>query len=105
VPNTLNTLFMRLESLCPVSPDVRDCVFELHGEVRHFEPGQEVVQDGERPNYCAMVLSGFVCRYKMLPAGTRQIMSFHLPGDIPDLQSLFLRTMDHSIGVLTASEM
>jgi CRP-like cAMP-binding protein len=28
-------------------------------------------------------------------------MSFHLPGDVPDLQSLQLRVMDHSLGTLT----
>jgi CRP-like cAMP-binding protein len=28
-------------------------------------------------------------------------MSFHIAGEIPDLQSLHLRTMDHSLGTLT----
>ena len=28
-------------------------------------------------------------------------MSFHMPGDVPDLQSLQLRVMDHSLGTLT----
>lgn len=37
----------------------------------------------------------------MTSGGGRQIMSFHLPGDIPDFQSLYLKTMDHSLGTLT----
>jgi len=32
--------------------------------------------------------------------GNRQILSFHQPGDIPDLQSLFLRVMDHDVSAL-----
>jgi CRP-like cAMP-binding protein len=46
------------------------------------------------------VLEGWVCRYKILETGTRQIFSFHIAGDIPDLQSLHLRTMDHNLGTL-----
>jgi CRP-like cAMP-binding protein len=45
-----------------------------------------------------------VCRYKLLHDGKRQIMSFHIPGDIPDLQSLHLNVMDHSLGTLAPSK-
>jgi CRP-like cAMP-binding protein len=47
-----------------------------------------------------LILDGFAFRYKMLPGGKRQILSFHIPGDIPDLQSLHLEVMDHSLGTL-----
>jgi CRP-like cAMP-binding protein len=40
----------------------------------------------------------------MLPDGERQIMSFHIPGDVPDLQSLYLPTMDHSLGTLVPTK-
>jgi CRP-like cAMP-binding protein len=36
----------------------------------------------------------------MTEAGKRQIFSFHIPGDIPDLQSLHLDVMDHNLGTL-----
>jgi CRP-like cAMP-binding protein len=106
VANTIHELFTRkLESIGTIVPAARDCLSLLHGEVRHFDAHQDIVVDGQRPHYCTMVISGFVCRYKMLSAGTRQIMSFHLPGDIPDLQSLFLKTMDHSLAALVPSEL
>jgi CRP-like cAMP-binding protein len=98
-------LTRKLESIGTLGTEARECISLLHGEVKQFDSHQDVVSDGDRPNYCAMVLSGFVCRYKVLSAGTRQIMSFHLPGDIPDLQSLFLKTMDHSIGAVVPSDM
>jgi CRP-like cAMP-binding protein len=31
-------------------------------------------------------------------------MSFHIPGDIPDLQSLHLEVMDHNLGTVVASK-
>jgi CRP-like cAMP-binding protein len=101
----MRDLFTRkLESIGTLGPEARDCLSLLHGEVKHFDGGRDVVTDGGRAKYCSMVLSGLVCRYKVLSAGTRQIMSFHLPGDTPDLQSLFLNTMDHSIAALVPSE-
>jgi CRP-like cAMP-binding protein len=46
-----------------------------------------------------------VCRYKLTHQGKRQIFSFHLPGDIPDLQSLHISVMDHSLMTLTPSRL
>ena len=39
----------------------------------------------------------------MLEDGKRQIFSFHIAGDMPDLQSLHLKTMDHSLAALVQS--
>ena len=36
--------------------------------------------------------------------GKRQIIAFHLPGDIPDLQSLHIKKMSHSLATLTPCE-
>ena len=48
-----------------------------------------------------MVLEGFTCMFKLTPKGERQIMAFHIPGDIPDLQSLHLKVLDNSVGTIT----
>jgi CRP-like cAMP-binding protein len=44
-----------------------------------------------------MVQNGIAIRYKLSETGRRQIMSFHLPGDMVDLQTILFRTADHSI--------
>jgi CRP-like cAMP-binding protein len=49
------------------------------------------------------VLDGWLQRYKILDNGLRQIFSFHIAGDMPDLQSLHLRTMDHGIATVMQS--
>src|ERR687886_1768929 len=38
---------------------------------------------------------------KLESEGKRQILSFHIAGDIPDLQSLHIHTMDHSLATVT----
>src|SRR3954451_23837867 len=42
--------------------------------------------------------------FALLEEGKRQILSFHLPGDMPDLQSFHLPRMDHSLCSLTPSQ-
>ena len=73
--------------------------------VRNLAPGEDLIRAGQVSHFSALVLSGMVCRYNMLGSGARQIMSFHIPGDIPDLQSLFLERMDHTVCALGPASM
>ena len=59
------------------------------------------MREGDRPTRCCLLIEGFACRYSMTGDGKRQIVSFHIPGEIPDLQSLFITTMDHSLQTVT----
>ena len=76
-------------------------LLDLPVRVREFDRGEDLVSLGERPSHSSLLLTGVACRYKTVPDGNRQIMAFHIAGDIPDLQSLHLRVMDHSIKALT----
>ncbi len=38
-----------------------------------------------------------VARYHMLDNGQRQYLSFHMAGDLPDAQALFIEEMDHAV--------
>ena len=96
-------LVRKLESITDLSPEERSAVAGLPMAIRTVPADTDVVRD--RPSECCLVVEGFVCRYKITAEGKRQIMSFHIPGDIPDLQSLHLRVMDHSVGTLTASKL
>jgi CRP-like cAMP-binding protein len=59
--------------------------------------GQDVVRQGDHPNVSVFVMNGMLARYHTLPNGDRQYLSFHIVGDLPDVQSLFLKVMDHSL--------
>jgi CRP-like cAMP-binding protein len=76
----------------------------LHGApwtVLRYQEGERLARQGEHPNTVCLVLSGLVCRAKLLDDGGRQILSFHLAGDFVDVPGLFLETLDHEITALT----
>jgi CRP-like cAMP-binding protein len=94
-------LIAKLESISFLTIEEKDALAGLPFRVRSFPENADLVRQGDGPQDCCLVVDGLVCRYKVLGAGQRQIMSFHIPGDMPDLQSLHLKVMDHSLGALT----
>ncbi|HEX2553225.1 MAG TPA: Crp/Fnr family transcriptional regulator [Microvirga sp.] len=98
-------LIRRLESITDLSPEERSALVHLPMNVREIAADQDIVREGDKPSECCLILKGYACRYKTTDDGKRQIMSFHLQGEIPDFQSLYLRTMDHSLGTLTPCRM
>jgi CRP-like cAMP-binding protein len=69
---------------------------------RDFGPQQIIVRDGARPKECCLIAEGYAFRSKTTLDGQRQILSLHIPGEIPDLQSLHLGVMDHDLTTLTS---
>ena len=94
-------LILKLESIADVTASVKEAVARLPIEARTIPEDTDIVREGDAPSACCLVIEGYACRYKVLREGQRQIMSFHIPGDVPDLQSLHLKVMDHSLGSLT----
>ena len=73
--------------------EVRGFSFAL----RELGPGEDLIRQGDEPDMSAVVMSGWIARYHLLPTGTRQYISFHIAGDWPDAQALFLDRMDHAV--------
>ncbi len=101
-PHT-SLLIRKLETITDLSAEERQALNDLQMTIRDLKTGQDIVRDGDRPSQCCLILEGFACRYGMTPNGKRQIFSFHIPGDIPDMQSIHLTVMDHSLGTIRAS--
>src|SRR4051794_24485258 len=95
-------LARKLGSILTLSEDEREVLDSIKGSLRSCIRGQDLVREGDRPSECCLILDGFAYRYKLTETGKRQIFSFHIPGDIPDLQSLHLDVMDHGLSSLTA---
>jgi CRP-like cAMP-binding protein len=74
-----------------------DQVTKLSFVVREYEPDDDLIRQGDRPKAAALVLSGTVGRYHLLSSGHRQYLSFHIVGDMPDAQGLFIDQMDHTV--------
>jgi len=92
----------RVESIAlfTLSEVEKAALLTLPLHVATFETGQDLVREGDRPSQCFAVLDGFVSVYKSTRAGKRQVMTFHVPGDLPDLQSLHLKVLDNSISAV-----
>lgn len=97
----LTMLARRLESIVPLSPEERHAVEQLPARVHTLGSRHDIVHDGDTPSQCCLLLEGWAYRYKLLDEGRRQILSFHVPGDVPDLQSLHLQPVDYSLATLT----
>ncbi len=94
-------LIRKLESIFRLSDEERDALLNLPMQVTSIRADQDIVREGDQPTRCFALLEGFAVPYKMTGGGKRQIMAFYIAGDIPDLQSLLLKTLDHTIGTLT----
>jgi CRP-like cAMP-binding protein len=99
----LSPLLRKLESVASLSAEERSAILDLPITVRQMRPDHDIVRERDRPSQCCLVLDGWLCRYKILETGTRQIFSFHIAGDVPDLQSLHLKVMDHNLGSFVQS--
>jgi CRP-like cAMP-binding protein len=96
-----NPLIRKLESIVTLTDDERNALQQLPMQVMAIKADQDIVREGDRPSRSCLILSGFACTYKMTKDGKRQIVSFNLPGDIPDLQSLHLRVLDNGISTIS----
>jgi CRP-like cAMP-binding protein len=72
---------------------------------RHLAANEDLIRQGDVPDVVALVVSGMVGRYHLLKDGRRQYLSFHIRGDLPDAQSLFLERMDHAVCAIGEAEM
>ncbi len=90
----------KLKSIAEISPQDEQALLGLPMSVRSYPARHDLVRDKERPPACHLILDGFACCHKSLADGRRQILSFHTPGDVPDLQGLHLETMDYGVSTL-----
>jgi CRP-like cAMP-binding protein len=93
----LSILVRKLEEHSRLSPDDRDTIASLNHVVRKLESNEDLIRQGDDPSVSALVTSGVLARYHLLGSGRRQYLSYHLTGDMPDSQALFIEEMDHSV--------
>ena len=82
----------------------REALLGLPHQVRHVPAGGHLVRDGDRPEHCSALLSGFAFRHKITGEGGRQVLSLHIAGDFLDLQNGLLEISDHNVQTLTSAE-
>jgi CRP-like cAMP-binding protein len=95
-------LVKRLRATSGVSDEDIRAIQALPISVKDYPAERAVVSDGQRATECCLIARGFCARSKTTSEGRRQILSIHIPGEIPDLMSLHLHVMDHDLSTLTA---
>ncbi len=99
-----DALIRKLETIVDLTSEEREALARLPIMPREFRADQDIVQEGDTPSHCCLLIEGFLFRYKLAGGDRRQILAFHISGEIPDLQSLVLKTMDHSLAALTPAK-
>ena len=98
VSSNSHPLIRKLESIFTLTDEEQDALVSLPMQVADLKADQDVVREGDRPSRSFVLLEGFACTYKVTGEGKRQIMAFHISGDLPDLQSLHLKSSGQQRG-------
>ena len=102
---TINSpLARKLSAFVALSDEDLDMLDRLHQRRRKFIAGVDLVHQGQADQSAYILAKGWVCSYKLLPDGGRQIIDFQIPGDFLGLRSVLFRTADHNIEPVTLVE-
>jgi len=94
----------KLGAFVALSGEELSALDRLHSRRKTFPAGRDMVHEGQVNQSAYILASGWVCSYKLLSGGTRQIVDFQIPGDFLGLRSVLFRTADHNIEPVTKVE-
>ena len=63
---------------------------------------RDLLREGDGTEQLTILLEGWACRFKLIPNGRRQITALLLPGDICNLDTLYVGQAGYSVTTLTA---
>ena len=99
--STGNPLIRKLSHFAPLSASDCKVLDDLTAEEERIAADVDIISEGMTPRSVFLILDGMAVRYRGLPDGGRQIMTFLIPGDLCDMHVFLAKTMDHSIGTIT----
>ena len=102
--NPLDLLIRKIRTHHPLSREDQAAILNLPFKLRYLEAQSYTIREGDRPDRCAVLLSGFAYRHKVTGDGSRQIMALHIPGEALDFQNMFLSESDHNVQMLTRGQ-
>lgn len=101
MPIRVDALLHKFRARDLISPEEEQVLHASVSEIRTFDAGQIAVQAGALLGTCTLLCEGFMCRFKDLADGARQIQQLHVAGDFLDLHSFLLKRLDHNVAALT----
>ena len=76
-------------------------ILSLPHTIRSLQAHQFIIWDGDQPQSCCALLSGFAFRHKIATGGARQILSIDMAGDFLDVQNSLLGRADHNVQMIS----
>jgi CRP-like cAMP-binding protein len=74
------SLIRKLDRLAGLDSADKEALAGLPLRIMTVPAGTHLLREKDRVTECCLLLSGFAFRYKAIPNGSRQILSFHLSG-------------------------
>ncbi len=99
--DVFGSVIRKLERLSTLTEADRSAIGALPFTLGRGRASHYLVRERDRVTSCTILLSGYACRHKTTSEGGRQIVSFHLPGDILDLQHLLFPIADHNVQTIS----
>ena len=96
-----NVLALKLNTFVALSRAELACIAEIQANPLKLRRGKQLTHEGDSRHKAFVLQQGWACSFKLLPNGSRQIISFPIAGDIIGLRSVLLRTADHSFSAIT----
>src|SRR5262245_3831772 len=100
----ISPLIRKFEQFAQLTEAEKQALQVAPARIHELATHHDIVSDGAHPTDLHLIVDGFACRYKLLPDGTRQILSFLIVGDFCDLRASLLRRMDHGVATLSRSQ-
>lgn len=91
----------KLTSRSVLSKEEQQAILELPGKSQHVQASRDFVCLGERADHACLLVAGLVGRFGQNSEGKRQITAIHIPGDMPDLQSVVQPTATSALQALS----
>lgn len=89
-----HALVERLECLFDPTDEELAAIRALPSHIVKVAGDERIHRAGDWPTSCFVVLDGLVCSSKLIEGDKRQIMSFYVTGDMPDIRTMHLGIMD-----------
>lgn len=94
-------LVRKLANFAPLTAQDERVLGGIGSSNEAFAAGSLIIGEGEVPRSVFVLTEGLACRYRDMPDGRRQIMTFLLPGDLCDMHVFLVKAMDHSIAAIS----
>ncbi|MDO6414118.1 Crp/Fnr family transcriptional regulator [Sphingomonas sp. BIUV-7] len=94
-------LLRKLNRVCALSEADEATIRGLPWSIESKVARSILIREGEHAALCSVLLDGYVAKGKTALNGSRQIVSFHMPGDLLDIEHVFFRPSDHNLHTVT----